>query len=134
MPNSDDIPSSNSTIGVPLESTNPLFNQDGDVIANITPLILSQPPEGISLPSAFPLEVQPSSFLIGDRVRWKFLDDTPDTDWGCVVGKYYAFASHKFDWRWRYIIWLDDDSPSKEWLVLELAWEDDLEPLENEGN
>jgi len=134
MPNSDDIPSSNSTIGVSLESTNPLFNQDGDVIANITPLILSQPPEGIFLPSAFPHEVQPSSFLIGDRVRWKFLDDTPDTDWGCVVGKYYAFASHKFDWRWRYIIWLDDDSPSKEWLVLELAWEDDLEPLENEGN
>ena len=134
MPNSDDIPSSNSTIGVPLESTNPLFNQDGDVIANITQLILSQPPEGISLPSAFPHEVQPSYFLIGDRVRWKFLDDTPDTDWGCVVGKYYAFASHKFDWRWRYIIWLDDDSPSKEWLVLELAWEDDLEPLENEGN
>ncbi len=134
MPNSDDIPSSDSTIPVPSHSTNPLPNRDGDVIANISPLILSQPPEGISLPSAFPREVQPSYFLIGDRVRWKFLGDTPDTDWGCVVGKYYAFGSHKFDWQWRYIIWLDDDSPSKEWLVLELAWEDDLEPLENEGN
>jgi len=134
VPNSDDISSSNSTIGVALDSTNPLFNRDGDVIANTTPLILSQPPEGISLPSAFPGEVQLSDFLIGDRVRWKFLDDTPDTDWGRVVGKYYAFASHKSDWQWRYIIWLDDDSPSKEWLVLELAWENDLEPLENEGN
>ncbi len=134
MPNSDDISSSNSTIGVSLDSTNPRFNRDGDVIANTTPLILSQPPEGISLPSAFPSEVQLSDFLIGDRVRWKFLDDTPDTDWGRVVGKYYAFASHKSDWQWRYIIWLDDDSPSKEWLVLELAWENDLEPLENEGN
>jgi len=30
------------------------------------------------------------------------------------------------------LIWLDTDSPSAAWVKADIAWEDDLEPLETE--
>ncbi|NEQ46962.1 MAG: hypothetical protein F6K00_26840 [Leptolyngbya sp. SIOISBB] len=69
-------------------------------------------------------------FLYGDRLCWKTQNDT--TDWGIVIGRFYSFAPHRCHWHWCYLIWLDPDSPSAAWVKADIAWEDDLEPLETE--
>ena len=35
-------------------------------------------------------------------------------------------------WTWCYLIWLSQDSRSAAWTVADVAWEEDLEPLEME--
>lgn len=65
----------------------------------------------------------------GTRVRWKPIND--NNEWGVIIGRFYAFASHRCDWMWRYIVFLDIDSPSADWVAADTAWEDDLEPMED---
>ncbi|MEO1294801.1 MAG: hypothetical protein AAFW75_03195 [Cyanobacteria bacterium J06636_16] len=95
-----------------------------------TPLTkLHLPPPASDLPTTFP-EVEIPRFLYGDRLRWISQNDT--TDWGIVIGRFYSFAPHRCRWHWCYLIWLDPDSPSAAWVRADIAWEDDLEPLETE--
>lgn len=93
------------------------------------PSSLKLPPPSISLPTNFP-DVEMPQFLYGDRLRW--LSDGQATDWGTVIGRFYSFASHSCCWRWCYLIWLDPDSPSSSWITADIAWEDDLEPMQLE--
>ncbi len=81
------------------------------------------------LPANFP-DVEMPRFLYGDRLRW-FSNGEP-TDWGIAIGRFYSFAPHRYCWQWCYLIWLDADSPSAAWVQADIAWEDDLEPLETE--
>lgn len=81
------------------------------------------------LPTTFP-DVEVPRFLYGDRLRWISKGET--TDWGRAIGRFYSFAPHCARWRWCYLIWLDPDSPSTAWVKADLAWEDDLKPLEAE--
>ncbi|MBD2033602.1 hypothetical protein H6F76_00795 [Leptolyngbya sp. FACHB-321] len=81
------------------------------------------------LPANFP-DVEVPRFLYGDRLRW--LSNGELTDWGIAVGRFYSFAPHRCCWHWCYLIWLDPDSPSAAWVQADIAWEDDLEPLEAE--
>jgi hypothetical protein len=95
-----------------------------------TPLAkLHLPTPTSDLPASFP-EVEIPRFLYGDRLCWKTQHDT--TDWGMVIGRFYSFAPHRCHWHWCYLIWLDPDSPSAAWVKADIAWEDDLEPLEME--
>lgn len=93
------------------------------------------------LPNPILIEVSPSCkltpnfadaltprFLDGARVRWVAVDE--NREWGVVMGRFYAFALHLCSWTWRYVVWLDSDSPSAEWIVADTAWENDLEPME----
>ncbi|MEW6495014.1 MAG: hypothetical protein AB1589_21220 [Cyanobacteriota bacterium] len=73
----------------------------------------------------FPQDITPR-YQEGDRIRWRPLDHT--TDWGMVMGRFYA--RHQGQWAIYYLIWLDSDSPSAAWTVTDTAWEDDLEPNE----
>ena len=87
------------------------------------------PSPATDLPTAFP-DVEMPQFLYGDRLRWKTNSNT--TDWGIVIGRFYSFAPHCCRWRWCYLICLDANSPSFTWVKADIAWEDDLEPLETE--
>jgi len=85
------------------------------------------PPPSIDLPANFP-DVQTPRYLYGDKLRW--IPDSDKTDWGVAIGRFYSFAPHHCAWMWCYLIWLDKLSPSAAWTVADIAWENDLEPLE----
>jgi len=82
------------------------------------------------LPNSFPYKAKTPSFLYGDRLRWRNSDS--NTDWGIVIGRFYSFAPHLYCWSWSYLIWLDKDSVSATWISTDIAWEEDLEPMEKE--
>ncbi|XGV97340.1 MAG: hypothetical protein ACAF41_32050 [Leptolyngbya sp. BL-A-14] len=90
---------------------------------------LHLPPPTTDLPATFP-DVEMPRFLYGDRLCW--LSNGEPTDWGVAIGRFYSFAPHRCCWHWCYLIWLDADSPSAAWVKADIAWEDDLEPLEAE--
>ena len=60
-------------------------------------------------------------------------DITHMTDWGTVIGHFYAYASHLGQWSIYYLIRLAANSPSCTWTVTDIAWEDDLEPNSDKG-
>jgi hypothetical protein len=50
-----------------------------------------------------------------------------------VIGRFYLPAPHRgLQWSWKYLILLDKDSPSAAWVAADTAWENDLEPTEQE--
>lgn len=85
------------------------------------------PTPSSDLPSHFP-DVEMPRFLYGDRLYW--MSDGEVTDWGVVIGRFYSFAPHCDRWQWCYLLWLDADSPSSAWVKSDIAWEDDLNPLD----
>jgi hypothetical protein len=91
---------------------------------------LPLPPPSTDLPISFP-DVETPRFLYGDRLHW--ISNGETTDWGVAIGRFYSFAPHCCRWRWSYLIWLAPDSPSSGWLKADVAWEDDLEPFEEEA-
>lgn len=96
----------------------------------VPPTKLHIPPPATDLPTTFP-DVEMPRFLYGDRLCWK--TNSNKTDWGIVIGRFYSFAPHCCRWRWCYLICLDANSPSFTWVKADIAWEDDLEPLETES-
>jgi hypothetical protein len=92
---------------------------------------LHLPPPVTALPADFP-DVEMPHFLYGDRLRW--LSNGETTDWGIAIGRFYSFAPHCCRWCWCYLIWLDADSPSAAWVKADIAWEDDLEPMDMEAS
>ena len=89
------------------------------------------PPSSLDLPTNFP-NVVPPRYLYGDKLRWISTDDS--TDWGVVSGRFYSFAPHHYAWTWCYLIWLDKNSPSANRIVADMAWENDLKPIDGEEN
>jgi hypothetical protein len=89
-------------------------------------------PPAIDLPADFPVNAEMPKFLYGDRLCW--LSQGEITDLGIVIGRFYSFAPHRCCWCWCYLLWLDPNSPSAAWVRADIAWEDDLEPLEMESN
>lgn len=69
----------------------------------------------------FPHEIGQPKFVIGDRICFV---PTSAEAYGIIVGLRFAPAEHLQGWR--YIIWLDLQSPSRVWTSSDLAWEDDL--------
>ncbi len=78
------------------------------------------------LPNNFP-DVEIPQYVPGKIVRWKSALENPD--WGIVLGYFYAFASHRCRWGWKYVVLLDKTSPSSAWCVADTAWEEDLEEM-----
>ena len=86
-------------------------------------------PLSLDLPAKFP-NVETPRYLYGDKLRW--IGDDDKTDWGVVSGRFYSFAPHRGAWTWCYLIWLDKNSPSATRIVADIAWENDLEPVDEE--
>ncbi|MBD1933353.1 MULTISPECIES: hypothetical protein [Cyanophyceae] len=97
---------------------------------NIPPSLIQRAftPPSIDLPANFP-NVQTPRYLYGDKLRW--IPDRDKTDWGVATGRFYSFAPHHCAWAWCYLIWLDKLSPSAAITVADIAWENDLKPLED---
>lgn len=87
------------------------------------------PRRPIELPANFPNIDSPR---FGDGAKLRFLAEDDKTDWGVVLGRFYNYAPHRRRWMWCYLIWLDKNSPSAAWIVADMAWEEDLEPLEQD--
>jgi hypothetical protein len=87
-------------------------------------------PASVDLPVDFPDTGKTPRFLYGDKLRWRSSES--DSDWGIVIGRFYSFAPHRCSWTWCYLIWLSQDSASAAWTLADIAWEEDLEPLEME--
>ncbi len=98
------------------------------------PLIsLDEPPPSVRLPADFPDGTAMPKFLYGDHIKWKLPSDTDNTDTGVIIGRFYAFAHHRNQWAWKYLIFLDPDSYSRRFCTADTAWEEDLEPLDEEN-
>ncbi len=80
------------------------------------------------LPINFP-DVKTPDYSEGKKVRWQSVLET--SDFGIVLGRFYAYAPHLCRWSWKYIVWLDKNSPSSEWCVADVAWENDLVEVNN---
>jgi hypothetical protein len=106
---------------------NALRHGSTDIPPSLVHLVF--PPLFIDLPANFP-DVQTPRYLYGDKLRW--ISEGDKTDWGIAIGRFYSFAPHHCAWMWCYLIWLDKLSPSAAWTVADIAWEDDLEPLEED--
>lgn len=103
---------------------NPMHPTDGGKISDLIAIELNALPSSIILSEDL-LHNSPSAYSIGDKVQWKPLPDP--TDWGIVIGQFYAYAHHRCQWGWKYVIWLAQDSPSAAWIAADTAWEEDLE-------
>jgi hypothetical protein len=90
---------------------------------------LAVPPLSLDLPANFP-NVETPRYSDGDKLRW--ISDDDNTDWGVVSGRFYSFAPHQLTWTWCYLIWLDKNSPSANRVVADIAWEHDIEPIDEE--
>jgi hypothetical protein len=102
---------------------------DSDVLFD--PTCLDIPQASSEVPANFPKDVTPR-YQDGDRVQWRSLNS--NTDWGIIIGHYYAYAKHQCSWAVCYLVRLDRDSPSAAWTVTDTAWEDDLEPYTDNGS
>ena len=92
---------------------------------------LEIPLPSCDLPTDFCDRAKTPRFLYGDKLRW-LNGNNPER--GTVIGRFYNFAPHLYDWTWCYLIWLSKDSPSRAWISTDIAWEEDLEPCEEEVN
>jgi hypothetical protein len=64
----------------------------------------------------------------GEILRWR--PSKGGVDWGIAIGRFLAYAPHLCRWSWKYIILLDLHSPSAAWVMVDTAWEEDVELLE----
>ncbi|MGI2906958.1 hypothetical protein [Tolypothrix sp. VBCCA 56010] len=80
-------------------------------------------PQGVELPNL--LNISPPNYSIGSKVRLTPIDGA--TEWGTLIGYYLCYASHRCKWQWKYILFLDFDSPSADWVKTTFAWQDEIE-------
>lgn len=99
---------------------------------NLPLISLDEPPPFVRLPADFPDGAETPRFLYGDHLKWKPLSDTDNTDTGVIIGRFYAFAHHRNQWTWKYLIFLDPNAYSRRFCTADTAWEEDLEPIDEE--
>lgn len=91
---------------------------------------LSENIRPLDLPPGFPQSVASPKYQIGERCRWI---PTQNTDWGSIIGHVYLPRSdssyERPQWSWIYLILLDADSPSRDWIAADWVGEEDLEIL-----
>ncbi|MBF2050786.1 MAG: hypothetical protein IGS54_26065 [Elainella sp. C42_A2020_010] len=98
-------------------------------IADLPKLELKPLQHPLVLPENFPSQTSDPRFHAGNWVRWLSLPNHAQTDSGIIIGRFFAFASHRGQWGWKYLIWLKDTSSG---ILADAAWEEDLELLREE--
>lgn len=83
-------------------------------------------PQEKQLPINFKESATPC-YKDGSCLRW--IPSKGGVDWGMAIGRFLAYAPHLCRWSWKYIILLEEDSPSAACSVADTAWQEDLEPL-----
>lgn len=95
-------------------------------LGNLTVLQFSEF-NSCKLPAEFPEIASAPKFSLGSRCRWI---PNPNTDWGTVIGHVYIPTNHdrsSSEWSWLYLLLLDVDSPSRQWVAVDWVGEEDLE-------
>lgn len=103
---------------------NPMYPCHEGVISDLILTELNALPSSINLAENFSYYLSLPNFAVGEKVQWKPIVEP--TDWGIVIGRFYAYAQHHCRWGWKYVIWLAQDSPSSAWTIVDTAWEEDL--------
>lgn len=103
---------------------NPMYPCHEGVISDLITTELNALPSSINLAENFSYYLSLARFVVGEKVQWKPIVEP--TDWGIVIGRFYAYAQHRCRWCWKYVIWLAQDSPSSAWTIVDTAWEEDL--------
>lgn len=109
---------------------NILRNVAGEIISDLPTPELKALSTPTALPPGFPQQTTAPLFWCGDPVRWIPQPDETETNTGIVIGRFYAYALHRAQWAWKYLIWLTDSSLL---VVADTAWEQDIEPLTEES-
>jgi hypothetical protein len=86
------------------------------------PITLEYPPS-INLPDLS--KINNPCYSIGTKVRLTPIDGA--AEWGTLVGYYLCYSLHHCKWMYRYILFLDQTSPSAAWIKSSFAWEDEIE-------
>ncbi|MFB2836889.1 hypothetical protein, partial [Floridanema evergladense] len=84
-----------------------LLRNNNQAVTSDLPAVELHSLQAITLPENFPQNSKTPLFWIGDRIRWKIINNKEQTDFGIVIGKFYAYARHRASWEWKYLIWLD---------------------------
>ncbi len=100
---------------------NAIRHGNSEIVPNSVSYEIQLPDSG--LPSNFP-DVEMPHYAEGKIVRWK--SALENSDWGIVLGRFYAYAPHLCRWTWKYVVLLDSNSPSSAWCIADTAWEEDL--------
>jgi len=87
--------------------------------------ITTEYPQSVELPNL--LNTPPPDYSIGTKVRLTPIDGA--TEWGTIIGYYLCYAEHHCKWQWKYILFLDFDSPSAAWVKTTFAWQDEIQCL-----
>ncbi|MBD2340114.1 hypothetical protein H6G64_24410 [Calothrix sp. FACHB-156] len=106
-----------------------LRNCQNEIISNLPATELTAISTPQSLPEDFPQNTTPPLFWCGDRIRWLPVADEPETNSGVIIGRFFAYAQHQAQWTWKYLIWLDN---SFNVVIADTAWEQDIEPINEE--
>jgi hypothetical protein len=106
---------------------NAIRHRNSEIVQNSVSYEIQLPDSG--LPINFP-DVEMPHYAEGKTVRWKSVIE--NSDWGIVLGRFYAYAPHLCCWTWKYVVFLDSNSPSEEWCVADVAWQDDLVEVNND--
>ncbi len=109
---------------------NILRNTEGQVISDLPTPELKALSTPIALPAGFPQQTTAPLFWCGDHIRWIPQPEETETNSGIIIGRFYAYAQHRAQWAWKYLILLTDSSPL---VVADTAWEQDIEPLAEES-
>jgi hypothetical protein len=109
---------------------NILTNVAGEIISDLPTAELKALSTPTALPLGFPQQTTAPLFWCGDPIRWIPQPDETETNTGIIIGRFYAYAQHRAQWAWKYLIWLTDSSPL---VVADTAWEQDIEPLVEES-
>lgn len=92
------------------------------------PMLQAKALSGFAVPPGFPNTIGLPKYSVGSRCRWI---PTPATDWGIVIGQAYIPSKSEdaisIRWAWSYLLLLDVDSPSRQWLLADWVDEADLE-------
>jgi hypothetical protein len=106
---------------------NAIRHGNSDILPDSISQEIQLPDSG--LPNNFP-NVEMPHYSEGKIVQWT--STIENSDWGIVLGRFYAYASHRCRWSWKYVVLLDKNSPSSAWCLAEEAWEEDLEEVKCE--
>lgn len=80
-------------------------------------------PQSTEFPNLLNLPVP--RYAIGVKVR--LAPVLGAAEWGTLIGFYWGYAPHRCQWMYRYIIYLDRDSPSAAWIQSTFTWENEIE-------
>ncbi|MEL6441771.1 MAG: hypothetical protein AAFQ80_21270 [Cyanobacteria bacterium J06621_8] len=78
-----------------------------------------------SLPTDFPQNIEIPVFLYGDKVSHESIEDH-----GIIIGRFYAFDYTNQQWRWKYLIYTNQDLAINTIFSTSICWEKDLQPFE----